>query len=185
MVGQVAAQGFGDGLAALVAQRMQAGRAQGHQRAKVGAAFLHHAQACITEPFMAAQRLFEHGQGDTLFFQFDNPVQAAAQGEATIGLDFHGIGSLFAMAGWQVGRRQVQRTFGVLSQLDPGKRRPQFAALTPGNAAGFRTAVDFRGPLAKQAVQFGSGFSWQRAARGKHLTHCTQLRPVEVIAHSF
>ena len=98
---------------------------------------------------MAAQCLFEHGQGDTLFFQFDNPIQAAAQGKAAIGLQFHRIGGLFAMADGQVGGGQVQRTFGVLSQFDAGEWRPQLATLAPGDAAGFRTAVDFRGPLAK------------------------------------
>jgi hypothetical protein len=39
--------------------------------------------------------------------------------------------------------------------------------------------------LAEQALQFGGGFSRQRAAGGKYLAHRPQRRPVEVIAHSF
>ena len=54
MTGQVATQGFGDGLAPFIAQRMQAGWAQGYQGAEVGTAFLQYAEARIAEPCVAA-----------------------------------------------------------------------------------------------------------------------------------
>jgi hypothetical protein len=78
---------------------------------------------------MGHQGLLEHGQGDTLFFQFDDAVQASTQNETAVDLEFDGIGGLLAVAGRQVGRGQPQCTLGVDAQFDTGERLPGRIAL--------------------------------------------------------
>ena len=115
---------FGNGLAALVAQGVQAGRAQRQQGAEEGAAFLDHTEAGVGDPVVLDQCLLEHGQGDALLFQLDDAVQSSAQDEATIGLQLGGIRALLDMPGRQVGRGDAQRTIVVQGKLDTGERLP-------------------------------------------------------------
>ncbi|MNV12499.1 hypothetical protein D3C71_1031050 [compost metagenome] len=84
----------------------------------------------------------------------------------------------------QVGRSDQQRTLTVLSQRDIGKGLPEFSALTPGDAAGFRAAENFRWPLPETFMQALCGLDRQCAAGGKHPAYGAQGRPVEVVAHA-
>src|ERR1700741_3497082 len=88
------------------------------------------------------------------------------------------------MAARQVGRSDQQRTITVLSQRDIGKGLPEFSALTPGDAAGFRTAENLRWPLPQTLMQALCGLDRQCATGGKYPAHRAQEWPVEVVAHA-
>ena len=76
---------------------MDAGGAEGEQSTEIGSALLDHPEARLTNPRMAVQALFQLRQGDALFFQFDDTVEAAAQHKAAVFLQLSGIGGLLQL----------------------------------------------------------------------------------------
>lgn len=153
MLAQMFAQGFGQVAATVLAQGEQARFAEHQQRTERGAVFLDHTEARFGDPVMGYQGLLEHRQRDAFFFQFDDAVQSPQQFEATIGGNACGVGAVFDVAGRQIRRRNKQGAVAVLAQFDASKRLPQRLALTPGDAAGFRTAEDFCRPLLQALLQ--------------------------------
>ncbi len=181
---QVATQRFGHGTPTLVAQCKEAGFAQDQQGAKGGTIFPYHAQPRFAHPVVGHQCLFQHWQGDALFFELDDAVQASEQFEAPIGVNSRRVGGMFHMGGRQIRRSDQQGAVAVLAQFDTGKGLPPFITLAPGDAAGFRTAEYFRRPLAQALLQASGGLGRQGAAGGKYPAHAAQGRPVEVVAHA-
>ena len=118
-------------------QGKQPAVAEHQQGAQRGTVFIDHAQACFCNPWMGAQGVFQQGQRDAFFFEFDDAVQTPQQFKAPVGFNARGIGRLLDMACHQVRRGDAQRAVLTLAQVDPGKRLPQRWTLAPCNAAGF------------------------------------------------
>ena len=112
-----------------------------------------HAQTGFRDPVMLDQGLFQHGQGDAFFFEFDDAVQPPQQLKTPVGFKAGRISRVFHMACGQVGRGDDQGAVFALAQLHIGKGLPQVLPLTPGDAAGFRAAEDLGRPLAQAFVQ--------------------------------
>ncbi len=182
---QVLSQGFGERPTALIAQGQQARVAQHQQRAQRGTVCLHHAKARFTHPFVSREGLLDQRQGHALLFEFDDAVQPAQQFKAPVCADQRRIGGLLDMAGRQIRRADAQRTLRILTQFYAVEGLPALPALTPGDAAGFRAAENFRRPLAEALLQALCGVGRQCTTGREHPAHGRKTVPVEIVAHAF
>ena len=140
---------------------------QHNRRGKVLAAPHHRDHAYILYQARLLQAIFYFRERNSFFLDFHDGVGAALQQETPVVVDFHEVARRKTFGFQNVARLHVQAVVFANAHLADFKRFPNGAVLglPVGYATGLGTAIDFCGPVARDAFALAGHLFGKRAAR--------------------